>query len=43
VTTFYEAILIETINKKGKANMDNQDINPGQLLKISGNYWKAGK
>ena len=21
--------------------MDNQDINPGQLLKISGNYWKA--
>ncbi len=21
--------------------MNNQDINPGQLLKISGNYWKA--
>ncbi|MBT9439776.1 MAG: SAM-dependent methyltransferase, partial [Desulfobacterales bacterium] len=21
--------------------MDNKDINPGRLLEISGNYWKA--
>lgn len=27
--------------QKGKAIMYNKDMNPGQLLEISGNYWKA--
>lgn len=27
--------------RKGKTIMDNQHMNPGQLLEISGNYWKA--